>query len=85
MKSTLLASGLAAALALGTVTASAQTMPTADLVPQMSTQDISSDVLGTSAGVIVPALTLLIIALILANGGSRSGPYDACRALISVC
>lgn len=61
------------ALALATSAAVAQSAP-ADLVPQMSTQSLTSDSLNSSQGIIVPALTLMIILLILA-GGSGGGDY----------
>ena len=71
MKSLAPALALSAVLAAASVGAQAQTLPTAELVPQMSTQDISSDALGTSGGVVVPILTILIILLILAQSGTN--------------
>ena len=75
MPRTPLALACAAALALAPVAASAQSLPAADLVPQMSSQSIGSDSLGTSQGIVVPVLTALIILLILAHGGTRM-TYD---------
>ena len=73
MKRTLATGLLAATLATATVAAQAQSLPAADLVPQMSSQSIGADSLGTSQGIVVPILTALIILLILSHGASGGG------------
>ncbi len=74
MKSSIPALALSGLLAISSTAAVADTVPTQELVPQMSTQAITSDSLfATAEHAIVPLLALLFI-LAAISGGSMNYP-----------